>query len=235
MAVAHRGGVGGHCPGRNPGSRWRRLEVGRCVGMERCRCQACGQTLYETIRLDGALTPNTMPAAAYREDQRGRFLQCPNCAARIDLVVRSARGDVLGPASGVVFDQVRESPIAPPWRKAAATRTERSLLPGPSSPVRPPHVAPARDPRVLSLQWSTSPDPAQLEGRAAIPADTVSERLRYLQAWLDVCREQLQATHLDVFEAALKVAMTMLPVTWAESPAGPTARARAPRARSGQA
>src|SRR5215471_14152396 len=121
MAVAHRGLRRWPPPGPKPGLLLARLEVGRCVGMERCRCQACGQTLYETIRLDGALTPNTMPAAACREDPRGLFLQCPACAARIDLVARSERKDVLGPASGVVFDQVQESPIAPPWRKAAAT------------------------------------------------------------------------------------------------------------------
>jgi hypothetical protein len=179
--------------------------------MERCRC-ACGQTLYETIRLDGALTANAFPATPRREDDRGPFMQCPGCGVRIDLVAQSAQAGALTPVAGVVFDRVEASPVMPPWRKAPrAVRDDGA--PGTGSSPRPDQPTP--EPVLLSLLWQPGPVGAPLD-RARVAKDVRRERARALESWLHLCRKQLREGHLDAFLASLQVGIEMLAALQAE-------------------
>jgi hypothetical protein len=187
--------------------------------MERCRCRACGETLYETIRLDGALTSNAFPATPRRDDVRGPFFQCPGCGVRIDLVAESGQTDALTPLDGVVFDRVQESPVIPPWRKPP-TAVRDGRAPGTGSPPRPDEPPP--DPVLLPLLWHPGPPGVPL-GPDQVGRDVLRERARALESWLQLCREQLRAGHLDVFLASLKVGIEMLAALLAE-PDPPKAR-----------
>jgi hypothetical protein len=204
--------------------------------MERCRCRACGQTLYETIRLDGALTANAFPATPQRDDDQGAFFQCPGCGARIDLVTASDQAGALMPRAGVMFDRVEASPVMPPWRKPPmAAREDRA--PGMASPPRPEGppsepilLAPRPDgplpePILLPLLWHPSPADVPLDS-ARVATDVRREKARALESWLYVCREQLRAGRLDAFVASLKVGVEMLAALQAE-PGPPEARAAA--------
>jgi len=184
--------------------------------MERCRC-ACGQTLYETIRLDGAFTANAFPATPQRDDDRGPFFQCPRCGVRIDLVAESAEAGALTPGAGVVFDRVEASPVGPPWRKPLrAGRDDKA--PGPGSAPRP--ALPPPEPVLLPLLWHPGPAGAPLDW-AQVAMDVRRERARALESWVDLCGEQLRAGRLDAFIASLQVGIEMLAAIRAE--AGPPA------------
>lgn len=72
--------------------------------MARCRCEACGTLLYETVGAGNADLPITALATLRQEGDR-LCATCPGCGLRIEFVTDPPGGNFVRPLRGVTYSE----------------------------------------------------------------------------------------------------------------------------------